>query len=156
MKTRSYRGRGRKLSWMVVVLTLLALLIANTATIQAVQIGNHQVDFIAVEYNTPGSNQSTWYYKVTSGSGPAISHVTFALGTCATIVDAGTWNGTSTNSRTSGGDRLIRRVSPRLRRAIRRRESRASNSIKVSTAVKYAIITLRWMGTMLPRTLLSR
>ncbi|MBX2998997.1 MAG: hypothetical protein KF893_10845 [Caldilineaceae bacterium] len=91
----------RNFNWAMLI-TLLALLIASATSIQAVNIGNHQVDFIAVEYNTPSSGRSTWYYKVTSGANPEISHVTFALGGCLKILDAGTWNGSNTNSRSSG------------------------------------------------------
>lgn len=66
-------------------------------------IGNDAVDFIAVEYNTPTAGASTWYYTVTSGCGPAISHTTFGLAGCYQILDAGIWNGVNTNSRVSGG-----------------------------------------------------
>jgi len=75
----------------------LAGLVLAPATALAVGIGNHNVDFNGYLQNYPSSGQSTWFYTITSnsgGGGPAISHVTFALGGCLTLVDAGTWSGT--------------------------------------------------------------
>ncbi|MDD4102134.1 MAG: choice-of-anchor A family protein, partial [Kiritimatiellae bacterium] len=48
----------------------------------------------------PAPGQSTWFYSFTSGTKPAISHVTFAM-MCdeILILDAGMWNGTDYNSR---------------------------------------------------------
>jgi hypothetical protein len=63
----------------------------------ATSIGNHDVTYVGYVNNFPSAGQSTWFYTVTSGSGPAISHVTFALGACLTAVPlpagAGTWSG---------------------------------------------------------------
>jgi hypothetical protein len=92
----------------IIKLLLLAVLFVwsgiSATALHAVQIGNDEVNFITVEYDTPAPGQSTWYYEVKSGSGPAISHVTFELGACVTILDAGTWDGpNNTSNRTSGG-----------------------------------------------------
>lgn len=79
------------------VVVLLAGLVLAPAAALAVSIGNHNVDFNGYLLNYPSSGQSTWFYTITSnsgGGGPAISHVTFALGGCLTLVDAGTWSGT--------------------------------------------------------------
>ncbi|MFO7631888.1 MAG: SdrD B-like domain-containing protein, partial [Caldilinea sp.] len=94
---------------MLAAIVTTALILAVTAPAQAVispptgQIGNDEVNFIAVEYDTPTPGQSTWYYEIKSGDRPAISHVNLKLGNCVHILDAGTWDGDDTGRRTSGG-----------------------------------------------------
>lgn len=55
---------------------------------------DHVARFRGVLYDFPQDGQSTWYYSFTSGSRPAISHITFAL-PCPglEIVAAGIWDG---------------------------------------------------------------
>lgn len=59
-----------------------------------VVVYKHSIEFKGVLYDN-ARNVSTWYYTVTSGKKPAISHVTFEL-ICPDIqiVDAGMWDGT--------------------------------------------------------------
>ena len=84
-------------------LTLIALLLASVVPAAAVMVGNDEINFIAVRYNFPNPGKSTWYYQVTSGSRPAISHVTFELNLdCIQILDAGTWNSPNQDSLNSG------------------------------------------------------
>ncbi len=65
-------------------------------------IGNDQIELICVRYDFPAEGQSTWFYKVTSGNRPAISHVVFSLSLdCLSVLDAGTW-GQSTDDLNSG------------------------------------------------------
>jgi hypothetical protein len=88
---------------LLVTLFLATLLLGPAHNVAATAIGSHDVTFIAVQYDTPTAGKSTWFYKVTSGSGPSISHITFGLSTCLQILDAGTWAGPSNfSSRTSG------------------------------------------------------
>lgn len=63
-------------------------------------IANHTAAFKGVSYDDPAPGQSTWFYSFTSGTKPAISHVTFAL-MCEDIriLDAGMWDGTNHMSR---------------------------------------------------------
>jgi hypothetical protein len=69
-----------------------------------VAVGNDTVTPRGVRYDYPAVGQSTWYYAVTSGSSPAISHVTFSLLCPALrILGAGTWNGVSQDALTPGG-----------------------------------------------------
>lgn len=65
-----------------------------------IQIANHTAEFKGVLYDNPAPGQSTWFYTITSGRKPAISHVTFAM-MCADIriLGAGMWNGTDYGSR---------------------------------------------------------
>jgi hypothetical protein len=82
------------------VAILLVGMLLISAPAFAVQIGNHDVTFDGYLNNYPSSGQSTWFYTVTSnsyGGGPAISHTTFALGECLTVVAAGTWSGSLPN-----------------------------------------------------------
>jgi len=74
------------------------------ASANPLQLGIHEIEFIAVEYNDPLSGQSTWFYRVTSGGSPAVSHVTFGICATADIVAAGTWDGPDNfDERTPGG-----------------------------------------------------
>ncbi len=75
---------------------LMLLLFLMALPIEAVDFGPHQVNFMGVRYDYPATGKSTWYYEVIDGrTGNAISHVTFGIGTCATILDAGKWYGPS-------------------------------------------------------------
>jgi hypothetical protein len=91
----------------IISLMLMALLLGsfmlNTEQALAVDVGNDVIDFIEVRYDFPAPGVSTWYYRVLSGSQPSISHVTFELGECLQIVDAGTWDGIDPNNMNSGG-----------------------------------------------------
>lgn len=80
--------------------TLSPLAIHADCVSGPIAIGNHTAEFKGVFYDDPADGQSTWFYSFTSGTKPAISHVTFAL-MCADILilDAGMWNGTDINSR---------------------------------------------------------
>ncbi len=89
-----------------------------------VTVGNDQINLAGTEYNA-GLNQTTFYYCVTSGNAPNISHVLFTCGGCnqgdlpncsntpgcssdlfagSTVVDKGTWSGSTSNgiSKSSG------------------------------------------------------
>ncbi|MBI5503472.1 MAG: DUF4215 domain-containing protein [Deltaproteobacteria bacterium] len=69
--------------------------LAWSAAAHAVAVGPHSVDFVTVRYDYPSAGRSTWYYTARSdGDSNAISHVVFALGTCASVVEAGTWGPT--------------------------------------------------------------
>ncbi len=71
---------------------------------QWIGIGNDAVAFHGVEYDFPASGQSTWYYKVKSGSSPAISHVDFELNLdCIDVVGAGTWGPDKDDLQPGGG-----------------------------------------------------
>ena len=60
-----------------------------------IAIGNDSIAFHCVWYDHPVPGQSTWYYKVTSGTAPAISHVDFQLDLgCVSVVESGTWGPT--------------------------------------------------------------
>ncbi len=39
----------------------------------------HSIQFVEVKYDFPVAGQSTWFYSITSGSSPAISHLTFDI-----------------------------------------------------------------------------
>lgn len=84
-------------------LMLATLLFLAPIGAAGVTIGNDDVSFVAVAYDYPSSGRSTWYYTVTSGAKPAISHVTFQLPTCMTVVGAGTWGPLRTNLVSGGG-----------------------------------------------------
>ena len=64
----------KKLALLVTVLFLLGVCVAWADT-----FGPHEVSFLGVSYDTPETGQSSWTYKVTSGSGPALSHFTLEL-----------------------------------------------------------------------------
>lgn len=51
-------------------------------------MGNHVIRFCGREYNE-AADESTWYYSVTSGHSPAISHWTLALCPAHVVSDAG-------------------------------------------------------------------
>lgn len=89
-----------KIASVAVMATLLVGMLLIPAPAFAAQIGNHDLTFNGYLNNYPSSGQSTWFYTVTSnafGGGPAISHTTFALGGCLTVVAAGTWTGSLPN-----------------------------------------------------------
>ncbi len=89
-----------KIASATVIAALLVGMLLVPAPAFAVQIGNHDVTFSGYLNNYPNSGQSTWFYTVTSnsgGGGPNISHTTFGLGECLTVVAAGTWSGSLPN-----------------------------------------------------------
>lgn len=92
----------RMLPAIVVGLSLTAFNILANCESGPITIGNHTAAFKGVIYDDPAPGQSTWFYSFTSGTKPAISHVTFAM-LCADILilDAGMWNGTDFSSRMS-------------------------------------------------------
>ncbi len=83
----------RTLAFVALIAALVAGLALLPAPAMATAIGNHDVTYVGYLNNYPSAGQSTWFYTVTSGSGPAASHVTLALGSCLTPVAAGTWSG---------------------------------------------------------------
>ena len=89
-----------KLHRMIVFVALIAALAAglvlSPAPAMATAIGNHDVTYVGYLNNYPSAGQSTWFYTVTSGSGPALSHITFSFGGCLVYVGAGTWTGDPT------------------------------------------------------------
>ena len=94
---------------MFVIVFLLALLPAaaqaqfEPTSPPPVVIGNDKITWSMTWYNTIDTS-STWYYEVESGAQPAISHVTFAVDPCRTVVEAGTWDGKDfINGRTPNG-----------------------------------------------------
>jgi len=82
---------------------LVALLFCVPSSGAAVTVGNDDITFVAVSNDYPGAGQSTWYYTVTSGAKPAISHINFALPDCLSVVGAGTWGPLRTNLTPGGG-----------------------------------------------------
>jgi hypothetical protein len=85
------------------LLLSLSLVLASFAPALAVTVGNDIINFSGVRYDYPAPGQSTWYYEVTSGSRPAISHVTWELNLdCLDVLDAGTWDGTNQDNLNSG------------------------------------------------------
>lgn len=83
----------RSLAFVALIAALVAGLALSPAPAMATAIGNHDVTYVGYLNNYPSAGQSTWFYTVTSGSGPALSHITFALGGCLVYVGAGTWSG---------------------------------------------------------------
>lgn len=95
---------ARKLNGFLSVILIAALLFGSVGIARAVQVGNDTIDFITYRYDFQNLGESTWYYKVVSGTRPSISHVTFELNLdCVNVVDAGTWDGTNLDSLTPGG-----------------------------------------------------
>jgi hypothetical protein len=78
------------------ITALLAGMVVSPAPAMATAIGNHNVTYVGYLNNYPAAGQSTWFYTVTSGSGPALSHITFSFGGCLVYVGAGTWTGDPT------------------------------------------------------------
>jgi len=80
-----------------------------TCSNPSVAVGNDHAELVCVRYDYPAAGQSTWYYTITSGSGPAISHVNFALNlSCLNVLGMGTF-GSSVNDLNPGdGDPEIR------------------------------------------------
>ena len=106
---RSQQGYGRHNRFALILLVLAAVWFgAPTLPAEAVDFDQHQVNFLGVQYDDPATGQSTWFYEVKGGplggpNNPDISHVTFAISTCATILDAGKWAGpTGFDTRYSG------------------------------------------------------
>jgi hypothetical protein len=71
----------------------------QSAVADPIAVGNDTVEFVRVAYDYPTAGQSTWFYTVTSGVQPAISHVTWEanLG-CLTVSSSGTWDGNELNA----------------------------------------------------------
>jgi hypothetical protein len=76
---------------LVAVLIVVGLCALTVGTALAVPVGSYDVSFVTQRYDYPTPGYSTWYYSVTSTSGNAISHVTFELGACCNVEDAGLW-----------------------------------------------------------------
>lgn len=96
MKVGPRRGGFMKTSCLLVVAACCLGLVevrASDCVSGPVQAGVQTAEFKGVTYDA-GKNRSTWYYSFTSGTKPAISHVTFEL-LCpdVSIVDAGMWSG---------------------------------------------------------------
>ncbi len=67
-----------------------------------IPVGNDFIEFNGVLYDMPPTpltppESSTWFYTITSGSQPAISHVTFETDGCARVIGAGTWTDNDVN-----------------------------------------------------------
>ena len=76
------------------VIMSAALVAAPSFASTSVTVGNHTFVFHGVRYDFPAPGQSTWYYEVTSGASPEISHIVFEM-LCPDdflILGAGTWN----------------------------------------------------------------
>ncbi len=72
--------------------------------------GDDLFEFVDVVYDYPSAGQSTWYYSVTSGTAPAISHVTLKMNlSCLDIVDMGTWGSSITDLSSGNGKPKIGR-----------------------------------------------
>jgi len=85
------------------ILVLFALMLVPPGS-RAAEVGNHAIDFAGVRYDHPRSGESTWYYSVTSGAAPAISHVDFALDfACVEVLAAGTWGPTTDDLKEGAG-----------------------------------------------------
>lgn len=93
----------KKFSIAVSVLLFVAVFTGTALAGDSVTVDGHTLDFIEVEYDTPAAGQSTWYYKVTSGTSPSLSHITFEIASCMEIVEAGTWDGMDTSTRDNAG-----------------------------------------------------
>lgn len=86
----------RIFTFVALIAALVAGLALSPAPAMATAIGNHDVTYVGYLNNYPAAGQSTWFYTVTSGSGPALSHITFSFGGCLVYVSAGTWTGNPT------------------------------------------------------------
>ncbi len=104
----------RTLAFFAMVLALIAGLFLSPAPAGATQIGNDDVTYVGYLADYPSAGQTTWFYTVTSGSGPAISHVSFAFGVCLAGVGAGTWSGSlpTPTLNANGGSRRATTTSP--------------------------------------------
>lgn len=78
-----------------------------TPTPAKVTASQHSVTFVNVRYDYPSPGQSTWYYVISSGRRPAISHVTFSLSGPQSVVNgvngAGIWVGNQDDRRVGQG-----------------------------------------------------
>ncbi len=94
-------------NWMTLLLLFLSFTIAyDTLTAQSiscpssggVQVGSHTVKYAGNIADYPSTGETTFFYCVTSSSGPAISHIVFGLGAsnqgCINLnmIDAGKWS----------------------------------------------------------------
>lgn len=80
----------------------LAVARADVCDSGPVSIAKHTITFRGVLNDTPAAGQSTWFYSITSGYKPAISHLTFSLPCSGVkIMGAGMWDGVNFNSRLS-------------------------------------------------------
>jgi hypothetical protein len=90
------------------VVVALALLLTAVIPAAAVWVGNDEVVFMQVLYDYPNPGESTWYYRVTSGAQPSISHVIWQLNlTCLRLVDGGEWDGVDPSTLSSSGEDII-------------------------------------------------
>ncbi len=90
------------------LIVALALLLTAVIPAAAVWVGNDEVVFMQVLYDYPNPGESTWYYRVTSGAQPSISHVIWQLNlTCLRLVDGGEWDGVDPSTLTSSGEDII-------------------------------------------------
>ncbi len=99
----------------IVLTAIIAVMFAGLVLIPAPafadSIGNHDVTFVGYRFDYPNAGQSTWFYTVTSGRRPAISHVTFAQEGCITLVGGGVWSG-SVDMPSMNPDNLVTWVNP--------------------------------------------
>jgi uncharacterized repeat protein (TIGR01451 family) len=65
--------------------------VSTKSDLESVTIDDHEVDFSGVLYDFVDPDESTWFYTVTSGSSPALSHIVFEIGACMSVLDAGRW-----------------------------------------------------------------
>jgi hypothetical protein len=85
---------GLLLAFTLAVLMVLSLAVLTAAPALADQVGPYDVTYVGHQYDYPDDEQSTWYYTVTSTETcGAISHVTFGLEVCCSVVEAGEWTG---------------------------------------------------------------
>ena len=94
------------LRWLIVLALLIVATTLPSASL-ATSKDSHDVSFVTVRYDYPRRGVSTWYYTVTSGHRPSISHVEFGLNLkCLSVVDAGTWS--TKDALRSGAYELVR------------------------------------------------
>lgn len=98
MNARPRQG-GKTVAWLA-VMALAALVMVwgwpayshSEAAAILVDIGNASVTYMGSAHDTPEEGQSIWFYRVESGEGPAVSHLTFGVCTSAWILDAGVYD----------------------------------------------------------------
>lgn len=98
-----FHNSSRTIHRVLTLIVLFALAVMTASPALAVTVGNDEINFIGVRYNYPTPGESTWYYQVTSGSRPAISHVLWELNLgCLMVTKAGTWDGVNQDSLNDG------------------------------------------------------
>lgn len=95
---------SRTIKFLLIIIALVGFGMGVQPSYAVIFGPGHEVNFMGVQYDDPATGQSTWFYEVKStGTGPAISHVTFGINTCAKILGAGKWAGpTGFNTRYPG------------------------------------------------------